>query len=759
MVKKVIFVFILVLGLTACDNSMLKTEDTDRMMDSESNVGENSEYGTAKEGFGIEEQLDAAWESRWENVADDEIKEALQSLYTLYDADSLVKWFALLWDNDAGGFYYANSARDYAGFAVDLESTYQILNIMQGMGMIEKAGSLPVLLGEELTNKIVTYVQSTQSKADGYFYNPQFGTDVGTTRKGRDLEQSIKVLNWLGAEPLYKTALERLEESGESGSDSTSAGWPEYMQSEEAFIANVKKLLETGTQENIGNTLNGQKAQILAAGLLPTALDILDEYQDPETGMWGTKREDGTFYTLEKYNGGEAKTQSLNSVLTCAYKIAQLYNGDSEQGRAIKYREAYAKTAIEGIVSDAKPERVTYLLNPWASLNNLRANIATFDGDMDMASYSSLLAENGNEMLAGLNSKLAVYRKEDGSYSYYPQNSLDIIYSTPVSAGLNEGDVNGTMLAIKSISDAVKGVFCEFNTQGINLFNYKHGEALVEAMKANILPEKIIIDYNTPNLYEFTMGIDGSVINERGITTKRLKDATKVYYATNPTDAADIVLKLETNDPTGTAGGNLYVTLIDKLNLDKLPDNDNTGITEMTAEMDIYIPSDVKLMNEEDRRLYHIRVGSTSSKYIHLLTVNLPESSDATFGQGFYFGDGKHWSWDKNQAWSDNLFAFDVWHHLKLVYTIENVNATPNFGGVKIYMNDEFVAESQNYYANDFDSTDTNKNDINYGTLAFYREGEYTMLIGVPAFLDGELLIDNLTGSVKYVEHAAKSHN
>ena len=38
--------------------------------------------------------------------------EAVESFYAIY-TDRIYEWLAGLWDQEVGGFYYSNSARDY----------------------------------------------------------------------------------------------------------------------------------------------------------------------------------------------------------------------------------------------------------------------------------------------------------------------------------------------------------------------------------------------------------------------------------------------------------------------------------------------------------------------------------------------------------------------------------------------------------------------------------------------------------------------
>ena len=44
-----------------------------------------------------------------------------------------------------------------------------------------------------------------QSDIDGYFYHPQWGSTIGSIRKGRDLGWATGLLGYLKVQPLYDT--------------------------------------------------------------------------------------------------------------------------------------------------------------------------------------------------------------------------------------------------------------------------------------------------------------------------------------------------------------------------------------------------------------------------------------------------------------------------------------------------------------------------------------------------------------------------
>ena len=413
--------------------------------------------------------LDDAFECRWDCAPSQEISAAAQALYALYDPEALIRFFASLWDGERGGFYYSHSARDHEGFDADIESTYQILNIIRNMGAADGTDrDLPLLLGQDMTTKIVSFVQGMQSDEDGYFYHPQWRESSGTLRVHRDQTSAIKILEWLGAEPKYATAISRADSA--DGAKTL----PRHITDGDAAEAYVRESLVAHYTEGWSNKLGSQAEMWISSGCIDRVLDTLDAAQDPESGMWTVcKNSDGTYLA---HNG---KNEGMYGILTASYKVAAIYN---KAGRAIKHPLAIVKNAIEGVTSTTVPATIPYLFNPWATLNYLRTNIKRYSPEL-LDEYNALIAEAGPDMIYGAAEKLRAFRKPDASYSYYPDRSHPLIYGSRSSLGVYEGDVNGTLLGIKSITDAVSAAFGFAHP--VPLFCYKHGELFVDLCARN----------------------------------------------------------------------------------------------------------------------------------------------------------------------------------------------------------------------------------------------------------------------------------
>ena len=383
-------------------------------------------------------------------VLDAEGYAAVQALYSDFLGTDIYTWYSSLYDPDVGGFYFSDSARGYEGFLPDVESTYQILSDIRASGMLDiyagKGDKLAAAMPSDMQEKLVAWVRSLQSAADGYFYHPQWGSDVSVDRQGRDLGWGINILGWFGAKPLYPTALDRLQ-----GAKATSAvskviavAANDHLKSEEAFKAwlyaqedDIKK-----NSHATGHKISAQSSQIVAAGFGDIACDFFDKIQrdiyeeqvaagETPTGLW----QRGLNYTA----------------ITGLYKIGIIYK---EAGRVANYLDHCVDSGIAVVLSDADTSPIIDVYNPWAGLNMAISMMEMANGyDLD-AAYAKVRASFAQMMDVTLE-KMSKYRKDDGAFSYYKEHSVANMYGSSISLGLDEGDVNATHLMFGSMASAI----------------------------------------------------------------------------------------------------------------------------------------------------------------------------------------------------------------------------------------------------------------------------------------------------------------
>ena len=674
----------------------------------------------------------AVEEEIWDRIGDAQLREAMQELYALYDPDTLIAFFASMWDPQAGAFYYAPSARDYEGFGPDIESTYQILNMLRGMGALESGSSLPDLLGTEMTAKIVTWIQNTQNPDDGYFYNPQFSSDIGVMRRSRDLASAIRLLEWLEAEPLYPTALERLEDRATqymaSGDDDDETGG-NYLTDPQALEAYVQDLFSNHSTEGWSNTLSAPAQEFLASGMLSTLLDMLDDAQDPESGMWVTRRNaDGTYLA---FNG---QNESAYGVLTAAYKIAFLYN---TAGRPIAHADAFIESAKLAVLSDITPATVCYLFNPWASLSYLRSNLAANGGDI--TAYENALSADLPQMLDCLIQKLSLFRKTDGSYSYYPGGSLATIYGTTVSLGVYEGDVNGTLIAIKSISDAA----CNVLGLGasIPLFTPEHGNLFVQLCSEAEAPVKKPRP-SEPN------SMNGLADNYLYVGTN--KSGTLEYGIPDPTGAENENGTYRfTKTEAGKGGQDIYYRFLDG----STSSRDLTRGNCLQISFDLYIDS----ATLSDAKFYNIcyqctfRLNDSGNNGVYMLLIRMSDLSSDEEGAFFYLADmTKESNSEVISGTYDGTFLPDTWNTvtLQIAYTTEG-NGTFTFGNASVLLNGEHLGYTASVTALPEQGDSTVSQAIYNTQQCLLSTKRACLFLSANSRLTGEIYFDNFTAQIK----------
>jgi hypothetical protein len=278
---------------------------------------------------------------------------------------------------------------------------------------------------------------------DGYFYHPQWGKGVSTSRRGRDIDWIVGFARSNGIKLPYPTAYERL--SGNAGENK--AGLPAHLSSKEEFIKYLDNLNIESHPHNKGHALNSQHGQIVAAGLVDTLFEYIDALQE--------KIQQRLIARGEKPNGllGEEANYITISGL---FKIGAIYNA---RGRAFKYAEQMIDSGIRAILSDKVPEIVIYVFNPWSGLTAAVQNMEMVNkrapGTYDMEAVYAKIRAAAPEMIRKTAKKLAAFKTPDGAFSYCIGKAAPYTQGVHVSLGIHEGEVNGTVLAVNGVTRTV----------------------------------------------------------------------------------------------------------------------------------------------------------------------------------------------------------------------------------------------------------------------------------------------------------------
>ena len=374
-------------------------------------------------------ELDKKWEALSLRVNEmggdgEDFVAAMKELYTLYD-DRQVTWLAGLFEPDIGGFYYSNSARDNEQFLPDIESTIQAIGFLLSSGMISSYDELPVWMKE----KIINFTCSLQDPEDGYIYHPQWGKNIPDYRRGRDMTWANALQGYLGFKLPYPTALDRLKEvakTNESG-EKKESNMPEHLRSKEAFIEYLDKLDFVGNAYVAGSYVASQGIQIVAAGLAPTAIEYLNKFQDPKTGIWGKDK----------------GYMAINGAL----KISDFY---TKAGAEIQNADKICEVAMECISSDEDAATVCFQYNVWFTIYNMFENLRKFggeDGEKKVQAILRRLIKLAPEGIRATRMKVAQFKKADGPFSYLKDRTAHFSQDVPVAIPYtNEGDVNASVI-------------------------------------------------------------------------------------------------------------------------------------------------------------------------------------------------------------------------------------------------------------------------------------------------------------------------
>ena len=653
----------------------------------------------AEEALMREAELDAI-----EALYDKEVRDAVEAHLAIY-GEEFYLWLANLYDPgeyDAegnplgGGFYYSNSARDNYGYLIDIESTTQALYLIKNMDMlVEYNGSYQDALPEKMQKELIAFAQSLQSPVDGYFYHPQWGTAIKTSRQSRDLGWATTLLEMLGSQPFYNapdgtkgmygpppgTAMTQpLKNSGAvavSKVVATATKWTAQLETLDAWKEYIDAFaVDINTKSySIGNTIASQDAQILNRekeaikageitdadgdgiaedGYIMAVKSFFDKYQ-LENGVWAEGSvEDGTI-TYAATNG--------------LMKISVAYNGlglimprAEEAFHAALYIAMLEGPDCQGVTAEDSVDVYNAFTGMQNALNSLKKSGST-------EKYKALKAElaaNAAEMIRVTTAKCIRFRKPDGSYAYNAGPGGYLSQGVPVCVpGMIEGTINGGGGAYVTSTERM------FNLLDIDVrFQYASDfEKFLHALEGatHIVKEEIIIP---PTTYDFEdEEIGSNTVN--GINSKM--ESGYVEVAKDPAEdgAHETVLKFVAAN--AEKGDSLYTT----------PTGSTSGATCYIYEFDLYISDYVG----KNTAVFRIRLRDAKN-IAYTLIIRYQNGK-------FIIGD--HSEGDIKENFTDYEFNPNEWHNIR----VEHYTGTAETVRTKIFLDDTLIKTSTNYYGND----------------------------------------------------------
>ena len=350
----------------------------------------------------------------------------LEQLYDIYD-ERLYTWLATLWDPEIGGFYFSSSGRDCDAFLPDIESTVQALRFIQSSGLLSGMGSTyGDAVPAPMRASLLKFAKGLQDPDDGFFYHPQWGKNIITPRRSRDLRWATDMISRFGDKPYYPTPIDK----NEDGSKSTSL--PDYLQS----IDKWKEYLAGFDMRNksywSANMLSSQTIQIKAAGqeFIDVLFEWLAEGQLDDNGLWEPR----------------LNYSSVNGLM----KLSLMY---SNLNVCMPNAEKAMKSAITVALSNEPIIFCCQFYNPLATMGNVLENMRAH-GSADKAyMLQKILWERAADLIRITREKVLTCKRTDGSFSYNPEPRSRLSQKAPVGLGLEEGDMNATAICTTGITN------------------------------------------------------------------------------------------------------------------------------------------------------------------------------------------------------------------------------------------------------------------------------------------------------------------
>ena len=349
----------------------------------------------------------------------------LNKLIDIYD-EKMYIWLTELWESRIGGFYYSPSARDNAGFLPDLESTGQALQFIHDSGLCPEYKDIP----ETIKMKMISFARELQCAEDGFFYHPQWGKDIPTSRRGRDLVWANGIIQRLGAAMKYPSPLDTQAKAAPKRAEHLSDinAYKKYLSQ---FEDPDSKYYIKKHSYPLGNLLASQGAQIKAAGdeYVLCTKEFLDRHQYSHNGLWQEKTD------YDPVNG--------------LMKISTLY---SMLGLELPNAEQALKSALEVALKPDGASRIVYVYNPLCAMKEALKSVKISCGEERASELRKTVLDSASEIISASRNKVLRFKKEDGSFSYCPDRSADKSQGVPVAIpNTNEGDVNSTKISLCAV--------------------------------------------------------------------------------------------------------------------------------------------------------------------------------------------------------------------------------------------------------------------------------------------------------------------
>ncbi len=390
----------------------------------------------------------------------------LEAMYDIYD-ERLYIWLATLWEPEIGGFYFSQSARESEGFRPDIESTAQVLRAIEVLGLLGKRGEkyedgVPPFMRE----KLVSFAKALQDR-DGFFYHPQWGKNIITPRRGRDLSWAIDMLNRFGEKPRYPTPIDEGEQK--------SVSLPEWFRNMAEWRKYLDRLDMKNDSFSSANMLQSQTEQIMAAGreYVDYLVAWLGENQCSDSGLW--------------------EPQNNYASINGLWKLSILYN---RLGAPLPNADKAYLSAITAALSNEQIVFCCQVSNPLSAMRNIFNNLSAHGNAERAANLQKIAAERAAQLISVTRSKVLLCKRTDGSFSYNTTPHSRFSQKAPVGLGLNEGDVNASCICSSGL---IKAVCSTVGLPLIPVYCNADADIFFDMIENGVKPDKI---YAKPDWFD-----------------------------------------------------------------------------------------------------------------------------------------------------------------------------------------------------------------------------------------------------------------
>ncbi len=390
----------------------------------------------------------------------------LRNLYSIYD-ERMYIWLAGLWQPEIGGFYFSKSGRDTEGFLPDIESTAQALNFIETSGLTLGKSYIEAA-PEAMRAALEKFVKGLQDPDDGYFYHPQWGKNIITARRGRDLSWSLGLLRKLGVKPDYLTATDRLA----SADKKDNILMPEHLRTLEAFEKYLDEMLAFTDPKKksywVANAFQSQTPQIKAAGkdYVELFFKKVGEKQLAHNGLWEP----------------QLNYASVNGLM----KLSLIYTALDGQ---LSYAVEALNSTIDVAMSDEHIVFCCQFYNPHVTINNILLNMKKVGNEAIAEELRRVIINRAPEYLRISKEKILMCRSADGVFSYNSAHAGSrLSQKAPVGLGLNEGDVNAAGI---SSTGCIRNICANLRLPLIPMFGKEDSILFYELINAAYVHKKV----------------------------------------------------------------------------------------------------------------------------------------------------------------------------------------------------------------------------------------------------------------------------